>query len=290
MKAIIFGAGGQDGHYLAALLEGRGIQVIGISRSTGEPRGDVADYSFVSGLVSSSQPDYVFHLAANSSTRHDTIFENHETISTGTLNVLEAARLHCPGARLFIAGSAMQFLNSGEPISERTPFEASSPYAVARIQAVYAARYFRSRFGMRVYCGYLFNHDSPLRAEKHVNQMIVNAVRRIASGSTERLELGDLSVEKEFGFAGDVVEAIWQLVNQDTTFEVVIGTGRAHAIGEWVDYCFRAVGKDWRQHVTVKPGFQPEYKRLVSDNALLMSLGWRPKVGFEQLADMMLGS
>lgn len=183
----------------------------------------------------------------------------------------------------------MQFLNSGEPINERTPFEASSPYAVARIQAVYAARYFRSRFGLRVYCGYLFNHDSPLRTEKHVNQMIVSAVKRIANGSTERLELGDLSVEKEFGFAGDAVEAIWLLVNQDVTFEVVIGTGRAHSIEEWVDLCFRAVGEDWRQHVTVKQGFQPEYKRLVSDNGLLTSLGWRPKVGFEQLVDMMLG-
>lgn len=289
MKAVIFGAGGQDGHYLASLLEGRGILVNGISRSTGEQRGDVADYSFVRGLIGSSKPDYVFHLAANSSTKHETIFENHETICTGTLNILEAVRLHCPDARIFIAGSAMQFLNSGEPISEQTPFEASSPYAVARIQAVYAARYFRRKFGMRVYCGYLFNHDSPLRAEKHVNQMIVNAVKRIANGSTERLELGDLSVEKEFGFAGDVVEAIWQLVNQDETFEVVIGTGQAHSIEEWVSYCFRAVGRDWRQHIIVKPAFQAEYKRLVSDNALLMSLGWRPKVGFEQLADMMLG-
>lgn len=290
MKAIIFGAGGQDGHYLASLLEGRGIQVTGISRSTGQPRGDVADFPFVSDLISTCKPAYVFHLAANSSTRHDAIFENHETISTGTLNILESARLHCPEARIFIAGSAMQFRNSGEPINERTPFEASSPYAVARIQAVYAARYFLSKFGMRVYCGYLFNHDSPLRADKHVNQMIVSAVKRIANGSTERLELGDLTVEKEFGFAGDVVEAIWQLVNQDEAFEVVIGTGRAHSIEEWVDYCFRSVGKDWRQHVTVKQGFRPEYRRLISDNALLLSVGWKPKTGFEQLADMMLGA
>lgn len=290
MRAIVFGAGGQDGHYLSALLTARGIHVIGISRTTGERRGDVGSRGFVDELIRVERPDYIFHLAANSTTRHDEIFENHETISTGALNILEATRRHRQDARVFIAGSAMQFLNTGDPISERSPFEASSPYAVARIQAAYAARYFRGKFGMRVYCGYLFNHDSPLRADKHVNQMIVSAVKRIANESNERLELGDLSVEKEFGFAGDVVEAIWQLVNQDETFEVVIGTGRAHSIEEWVDYCFRAVGKDWRQHVIVKHGFRPEYKRLVCDNTLLLSLGWRPKVGFEKLADMMLGA
>jgi GDPmannose 4,6-dehydratase len=182
----------------------------------------------------------------------------------------------------------MQFLNTGDPISERTPFEAGSPYAVARIQATYAARYFRQRFGMRVYCGFLFNHDSPLRTEKHVNRMIVDAVRRIKEGSDEPLALGDLAVQKEFGYAGDVAEAILMLMDQEDIFEVVIGTGRAYSIEEWVAYCFGSVGKDWRKHVIVKQGFRPEYQRLVSDNRLLLSLGWRSKVGFEKLADMML--
>jgi len=288
MKAIVFGAGGQDGHYLSALLTGRGSQVIGISRSTGERRGNVGDHVFVDELIRVERPDYVFHLAANSTTRHDVIFENHETISTGTLNILEAARRHRPDAKVFIAGSAMQFLNTGDPISERTPFEAGSPYAVARIQATYAARYFRQRFGMRVYCGFLFNHDSPLRTEKHVNRMIVDAVRRIKEGSDEPLALGDLAVQKEFGYAGDVAEAILMLMDQEDIFEVVIGTGRAYSIEEWVAYCFGSVGKDWRKHVIVKQGFRPEYQRLVSDNRLLLSLGWRSKVGFEKLADMML--
>lgn len=288
MKAIVFGAGGQDGHYLSALLAGRGIQVIGISRSTGERRGDVGSRDFVDELIRVERPDYIFHLAANSTTRHDVIFENHETISTGALNILEAARRHRPDARVFIAGSAMQFVNTGEPINERSPFEASSPYAVARIQATYAGRYFRQKFAMRVYCGFLFNHDSPLRNQKHVNRVIVDAVRRIAQGSDEPLMLGDLGVQKEFGYAGDVAEAIWLLVNQDKAFEVVVGTGCAYSIEDWVAYCFKAVGKDWRNHVVVKQDFQPEYKRLVSDNSLLLSLGWRSKIGFEQLADMML--
>lgn len=288
MSAIIFGAGGQDGHYLTALLAQREIQVIEISRSSGERRGDVRNYDFVDGLIRAEQPDYIFHLAANSTTRHDAIFENHETISTGALNILEASRRHRPEAKVFIAGSAMQFANNGEPINERSPFDASSPYAVARIQATYAARYFRQKFAMQVYCGFLFNHDSPLRKEKHVNRMVVDAVNRIAAGRREQLALGDLGVHKEFGYAGDIVEAIWLLVNQNKVFEVVIGTGSTHSIEEWVAYCFKAVGMNWRNYVLIKEGFKSEYKRLVSDNSLLLSLGWRPTVGFEQLADMML--
>lgn len=288
MKAIVFGAGGQDGFYLSALLERRSIQVIGVSRTTGEHRGDVRNRSFVDELIRIERPDYIFHLAANSTTRHDVIFENHETISTGTLNILEAARRHRSEAKVFIAGSAMQFLNIGEPINEHSPFEASSPYSIARIHATYAARYFHQQFAMRVYCGFLFNHDSPLRTEQHVNRIIVDAVKRIARGSDEPLVLGNLAVQKEFGYAGDVAEAIWLLMNQDDIFELVIGTGRTYTIEEWVAYCFRTVGKDWRNHVFVKPGFQPEYTRLVSDNSLLLSLGWRARVGFEQLADLML--
>lgn len=288
MKAVIFGAGGQDGHYLSALLKGRGVQTIGISRSIGSFRGDVGRRSFVDELIRTERPDYVFHLAANSTTRHDAIFENHETISTGTLNILEAVRRHRPEAKVFIAGSAMQFLNNGTPINEDSPFEASSPYAVARIQATYAARYFRQKFAMRVYCGFLFNHDSPLRTDKHVNRVIVDAVKRVAQGSKEPLVLGNLAVQKEFGYAGDVAEAICKLIDQDDIFEVVIGTGRAYSIEDWVAYCFRSIGRDWRRHVVVKQGFQAEYTRLVSDNSLLVSLGWRSRVGFEQLADLMM--
>jgi GDPmannose 4,6-dehydratase len=288
MNAIIFGAGGQDGYYLSRLLEGQGIYVADVARTSGAHKGNVADYTYVSELIRISQPDYIFHLAANSSTSHEVLFENHETISTGTLNILESARLQSPNSRIFIAGSGMQFQNVGHPINENTPFDAGSSYAVARIQSVSAARYFRCRFGMPVYCGYLFNHDSPMRAEKHVSQMIVSAVKRIAKGSTEKLELGDLLVEKEFGYAGDIVEAMWMLVNQDRIFEVVIGTGIAHSIEAWVDICFRSVGRDWRAHVIAKEGFKAEYRRLVSDNTLLMSLGWRPKVDIFKLSEMML--
>ena len=287
-RALIFGANGQDGRYLSALLGAAGVEVSSTSRSAGDLRGDIGDGAFVESAIRQHRPDYIFHLAANSSTRHDTLFDNHRAIATGSLNVLESARLHAPAARVFISGSAMQFRNLGLPIDERTEFEGSSPYSVARIQSVYAARYFRAAFGMRVYVGYFFNHDSPLRSERHVNQKIVAALRRIVNGSRERLVLGNVEVRKEFNFAGDVVDAVWKLVNQDAVSEAVIGCGVAHSIAEWLQYCFGKAGLDWRAHVDVDAGHVSEYQVLVSNPAVIQGLGWRPALDFKGLADLMM--
>lgn len=288
MKAIIFGANGQDGVLLSKLLNDKNIDVIDVSRSTGICRGDVSEYGFVKALIKNNSPDYIFHFAANSSTRHETLFDNHQAISTGTLNILEAVRQYCPNAKVFLSGSAMQFRNDETPINEHTPFEASSPYSIARIQSVYAGRYYRANFGMAVYCGYLFNHDSPFRSERHVNQKIVSAVNRIANGSNEKLELGNINVEKEFNYAGDVVEAIWMLINQNAIFEAIIGCGETHSIKEWLEYCFKKIDKNWNHYVVINSNYKPEYKILRSNPALINSIGWFPKVGFTELADMML--
>ena len=142
MKAIIFGINGQDGFYLNEHLLGKSYEIMGVSRSLGKwIMGDIKDFDFVETLIKAKQPDIIFHLAANSTTRHDVLFENHETISTGSLNILESVYRHCPDCKVFLAGSAMQFRNDGLPISEQTPFQASSPYAVARIQSVDSARH-----------------------------------------------------------------------------------------------------------------------------------------------------
>jgi GDPmannose 4,6-dehydratase len=288
MKVLIFGANGQDGFYLNNLLLKNGLKVIKVSRNNSDVNADISDYSSVEKIVKQYQPNYVFHLAANSSTRHDTLFENHASISTGTLNLLESVRLYCPSAKVFLSGSAMQFKNNGTPIDELTPFEASSPYSIARIQSVYAARYYRDKFNLKIYVGYFFNHDSPLRTEKHVNQKIAKAVNRIALGSNEKLELGNIEVQKEFNYAGDIVEAVWNLVNQDIIFEAVIGSGEAHTIHEWLEYCFSQKKMDWQKCVVLQNDFVPEYKILVSNPQLIKSLGWQPKVGFNQLANMMI--
>lgn len=282
MKAIIFGAGGQDGHYLSQLLEAENVETIGVSRSAGDVVGDVADREYVDGLINTTRPGYIFHLAANSTTRHDALFENHAAISTGTLNILEAVYRHHTDAKVFLSGSAMQFQNDGTPINEQTPFAALSPYAVSRIQSVYAGRYYRS-LGLKVYVGYFFNHDSPLRREHHVNQKIALAARR-----GERLEIGDITVRKEFNFAGDAVHAIWHLAEQDDVYEAVIGSGVAHSIEEWLEACFSLTGRDWHEYVTIRDDYQPEYKQLVSDPALIRSLGWGPELDFKDLAKLMV--
>ena len=288
MKAIIFGANGQDGVLLSKLLNDKNIDVIDVSRSAGIYRGDISEYGFVESLIKNNSPDYIFHFAANSSTRHEALFDNHQAISTGTLNILESVRQYCPNTKVFLSGSAMQFRNDETPINEYTPFEASSPYSIARIQSVYSGRYYRANFGMAVYCGYLFNHDSPLRSERHVNQKIVSAVNRIANGSNEKLELGNINVEKEFNYAGDVVEAIWILINQNAIFEAIIGCGETHSIKEWLEYCFKKIDKNWNDYVVINSNYKPEYKILRSNPALINSIGWFPKVGFTELADMML--
>jgi GDPmannose 4,6-dehydratase len=286
MNALIFGAGGQDALSLAGICRVGGITPIGVSRTSGDVLGDVGDRDLVEALVRRYTPRYVFHLAAASTTRHDALFENHRTISTGTLHILESVRLHSPGSRVFLTGSGVQFENRGEPISERDPFQASSPYAVSRIDSVHAGRYFRS-LGLRVYVGYLFHHESPLRRPGHVSQTVASAARRIGEGSNERLEIGDLSVEKEWTFAGDVARAIFLLVNQDEAWEATIGSGLTHTIQEWVEACFGIVGKDWRGHVSARPGFVAEYRRLVSDPATIHALGWAPRLSLTELARMM---
>jgi GDPmannose 4,6-dehydratase len=288
MKAVIFGASGQDGFYLKELLARERIKAFGVSRTTGEAVGSVTDRRFVENIVRNEQPDYIFHFAANSTTSHEALFENHDSICTGTLNILESARLYRPQAKVFLSGSAVQFENSGAPIDEQTPFAARSAYAASRIYSVYAARYFRKSFGLKIYVGYFFNHDSPRRSQRHINQKIAQAAKRIAAGSPEKLEIGDPTVRKEFNFAGDAIAAVWTLVNQNQIFEAVIGSGKARAISEWLDLCFGQVNLNWKDYVALKKDFKSEYQILVSNPALITSLGWRPRTDIVELARMMM--
>lgn len=289
MKAIIFGAGGQDGYYLTQLLSKKGVKIIGVARhGRGYLTGDVADFNFVESLIKKEKPDFIFHFAAISSTKHEVLFDNHRAISIGTLNILESARRHCPKCKVFLPGSALQFKNDGKPIDEKTPFEVKSAYAVERIQSVYAGRYFRDTFGMKVYVGYFFNHDSPRRSERHVSQLIVSSIKQIAKGSKKKLEIGDINAKKEFNFAGDIMDAVWILINQEKIFEAVIGSGKAYSLKEWIEYCFSKIGKNWQDYVVKREDFKSEYKVLVSKPKLIRSLGWSAQVDVYKLADMMM--
>ncbi len=287
MTSIIFGANGQDGFYLNQLLQKMGHEVIGVSQKGDFQKIDLTKFEEVSDLIGKYSPDYVFHLAANSTTRHDAMLENHSTISTGTLHILEAVRLYSPGSRVFISGSGLQFKNENRPIKETDPFEARDAYSVSRIQSVYAARYFRT-LGIKTYVGYFFNHDSPHRSERHMAKRISAAVKRISEGSAEKIEIGDDSVIKEWAYAGDIVEGIWMLVSQEAISEANISSGKGYSIRDWVDTCFNIIGKDPAKYIEVKQGYTPEYQQLVSDPSLIRSLDFEPKVSFEQLAHMMI--
>jgi GDPmannose 4,6-dehydratase len=149
-------------------------------------------------------------------------------------------------------------------------------------------RYYREKFGLKIYVGYFFNHDSELRTEKHVNRKITATIARIAKGSSEKLEIGDMDVKKEFNFAGDMMDAVWILINQNSVFETVIGSGITFSIRDWVEYCFSKVGLDWRQNTVCLKGFKSEYGVLLSEPLLIKSLGWKPKTNFYALADKMM--
>lgn len=287
MKALIFGISGQDGFYLEQFLKSINIDVIGISRKQGNwINGDISQYRFVESVIKSQKPDFIFHFAANSSTSHQTLFENHETISTGTLNILESVYKYTPKTKVFITGSGLQFVNNEKPIKETDEFIANNPYSVARIQSVYAARYYRS-LDVKTYVGYLFNHDSPKRTERHVNQKIVKAVLRIVKGSNEIIELEDINAQKEFAFAGDIIEAIWVLINQEKVFEAVIGSGVAYSIREWLNICFQIGGLEWENKVKYNKNNISD-KILVSDPKTINQLGWQINTNIEQLAEMMM--
>jgi GDPmannose 4,6-dehydratase len=287
MKALIFGANGQDGHFLSAACKKRSIEVVGISRNGPWLHGDVASPLLVRELLKTHRPDIVFHLAATSTTAHDAIYQNHAAIGTGTINILESVRQWSAETKVFIAGSGLQFVNIGKPVSERDPLDHSSAYVASRNYAVYLARYFRA-LGIRTYVGYLFHHESPLRSEQHISQKIAQAVRRIAKGSKEIIELGDLSVSKEWTYAENVAEAMMTLIGQDDVSEATIGSGRAYSIKDWLSECFKLIDKDWRLYVKETRGFRAEYQRLISNPQTINSLGWRAVTSISELAEIMV--
>lgn len=285
--AIIFGASGQDGYYLTNLLHSLNIDVVPVSRSEGFINTDISNYQQVADLIKEHKPDYVFHFAANSTTKHTVIFENNTTIVTGTLNILEAVKNYSPNCKVFISGSALQFKNNNLPIDETTPFEARDGYSASRIASVYMARYYRS-LGLQIYVGYFFNHDSERRSERHLTKKIVSTAKDILIGKMQNFEVGSLESIKEYTHAKDTVSAVWILVNQTDIYEAVIGSGIGYRLNDWIELCFAKVGMNWQDYVIEQDNFKADYKSLVSNPALMRSLGWEPKITLDELATLML--
>jgi GDPmannose 4,6-dehydratase len=279
MRALIFGANGQDGGLLSKLYEG----CVCLSHSDC----DVSDYETTSTVIKRHKPDVIFNLAARSTTRHAALFDNHKAIAMGALNVLEAVKVHSPHSKVFIAGSGLQFRNDHRPIHERDPFEARDSYSAARIYAAYLARYYRT-LGIKTYVGYLFHHESGRRQASSVSQLVLNAARRIAQGSTEKLEIGNLGVFKEWSYAGDVVKGIKMLVEQEEVMEAVIGSGVGYTIEEWVRLCFEHFHLNYKDHVITTATFKPEYVYLISNPTTMNGLDWKCEVDLQGLLKCIL--
>jgi GDPmannose 4,6-dehydratase len=290
MKVLIFGISGQDGFYLKRLCENKGYEVIGISRSAGGwIQGSVTNKEVVFDLIQKHQPYCVFHFAANSSTNHDLIYENQSPICDGSIHILEAVHKYSRQSKVFLSGSALQFVNKGVPVKETDEFFAGSPYAAQRIYTSYLARYYRT-LGLQAYLGYFFHHDSPLRAERHLNIKIITAALRIKAGRKEFIKLGNANVVKEYNHAADMMNAVWLLIEQDHVYEAVIGSGKGYKIQEWIDVCSLLTGVSLNDYIIMNEGFKADFNLLTADPSTIHKLGWEPCFDIYQLAQDIIDS
>ncbi|NVN91142.1 MAG: GDP-mannose 4,6-dehydratase [Desulfuromonadales bacterium] len=271
--ALICGISGQDGSYLSRLLLGKGYQVHGTARdaqmsSFGNLRQlgikeqvichsmALNDFRSVLQVLAKVRPDEIYNLAGQSSVglSFDQPVETLESISVGTLNLLEAMRFIDLPVKLYSAGSSECFGNTGgEPADEQTPFRPRSPYAVAKATAFWEVANYREAYGLFACTGILFNHESPLRPERFVTQKIIKSACRIAAGGKEKLHLGNITVARDWGWAPEYVEAMWLMLQQEKPDDFVIATGETNTLEAFVTEAFGCVGLDWRDHVISDP-------------------------------------
>jgi GDPmannose 4,6-dehydratase len=271
-KALIFGVSGQDGAYLAQLLLEKDYEVFGGSRDAHVASFrnltrlgirdrvvldsvSLIDFRSVLQTLIRIQPDEVYNLAGQSSVglSFQQPVETLESIAQGTLNLLEAIRFTCRPVRLYNAGSSECFGDVEEPADESTPFRPRSPYAVAKAAAFWEVANYREAYGLYACSGMLFNHESPLRAERFVTKKIVAAACRIAAGNQEQLQLGNIAIQRDWGWAPEYAEAMWLMLQQDKPADYVIATGESHSLEEFIEAAFSCLGLDWRKYVVLDP-------------------------------------
>ncbi|MBN1361462.1 MAG: GDP-mannose 4,6-dehydratase [Sedimentisphaerales bacterium] len=315
MKAFVTGITGQDGSYLAEFLLAKGYDVWGLIRrsssfNTGridhlyldpheQPRlrlvyGDMTDGSNLSSLISEIKPDEIYNLAAQSHVRvsFDQPIYSVNAGALGTLRLLEALRSCNLPIKFYQASSSEMYGKVVEtPQSETTPFYPRSPYACAKLYSYWQAVNYREAYGIFACNGILFNHESPRRGETFVTRKITRAATRIKCGLQDRLYLGNLDAKRDWGFAGDYVEAMWLMLQQNQPDDYVIATGQTRSVREFLDEVFGYLDLDWNQYVRIDPRyFRPsEVDLLLGDASKARRvLNWQPRVSFEQLARMMV--
>ena len=309
--AFITGITGQDGSYLAELLLSKGYKVYGMVRRASVDKferishimdkveliqGDLLDqYSLISALKK-AQPTEVYNLAAQSfvPTSWAQPVLTSEFTAIGVTRMLESIRLVDPKIRFYQASSSEMYGKVLEtPQSETTPFYPRSPYGVAKVYGHYITVNYRESYDLFAVSGILFNHESPRRGLEFVTRKVTDGVARIKLGLASELRLGNLDARRDWGFAGDYVEAMWLMLQQDTPDDYVIATGETHTVKELVQVAFDHAGLNWEKHVKLDPAFirPAEVDLLIGDPAKAKNkLGWTPKVSFEQLVKMMVDS
>jgi GDPmannose 4,6-dehydratase len=269
-SAPIIGVSGQDGGYLANFLLEKGYQVYGTSRdheiaafSNLVELGikdrvhlmsmTLADFRSVVTALQTAQPDEIYNLGGQSSVGLSFRYpvETFESVSVGTINILECLRLFKHPAKLYSACSSEVFGNTSEPADEATPFQPRSPYAAAKAAAHYAVNNYREAYDLFACSGILFNHESPLRPARFVTRKIVSAAVRIAHGSGKRLQLGNLDVQRDWGWAPEYVETMWLMLQQEGPGDYVIATGKTYSLRDFVKEAFNAAGLNWQEHVDI---------------------------------------
>jgi GDPmannose 4,6-dehydratase len=308
-KAFITGITGQDGSYLAELLLEKGYEVHGLVRRSSSFNtwridhvrdrialhyGDLVDQASLLRTLAAVGPDEVYNLAAQSHVKVSFEMPEYTTDVTaqGVLRLLDAVRdLKLP-ARVYQAGSSEMFgLVQETPQSERTPFYPRSPYGVSKVFGHWMAVNYRESYGIHVSNGILFNHESPRRGENFVTRKITMGLAAIKQGRASELRLGNLDAKRDWGFAGDYVEAMWRMLQQESPDDYVIATGETHSVREFVEESFGYAGLDWKKHVVVdEKYFRPaEVDLLLGDpSKAKKALGWEPKVTFKALVKLMV--
>ena len=308
-RALVTGITGQDGSYLAELLLEKGYKVFGMVRRSSTENlariehligqielrsGDLLDQASLIAILREVQPDEVYNLAAQSfvPTSWEQPIATTQFTALGVARLLEAIRMKCPRARFYQASSSEMFGKAVEvPQNERTPFYPRSPYGVAKTYAHWVTVNYRESHQTFACSGILFNHESPRRGKEFVSRKITDGVARIRHGLASELRLGNLEARRDWGFAGDYVEAMWLMLQQDSPDDYVIATGETHSVRELLEIAFAAAGLNWKEYVVVDRAFlrPAEVELLQGDYTKARAvLRWEPRLSFQRLIEMML--
>ena len=315
-SALITGISGQDGSYLAEFLLKKGYIIHGLVRRAstfnierikhllnyphkGEKLflhyGDLSDSGSINSVIAKTEPDEIYNLGAQSHVRvsFDIPEYTADVTGLGTLRMLEAMKRYIPNTRFYQASSSEMFGNVKEtPQSEKTPFNAQSPYGIAKVFAHETACRYRDAYGLFISCGILFNHESPRRGENFVTKKIVEGIARIKAKLQDKLYLGNLDAKRDWGYAPEYVEAMWLMLQQDKPDDFVIATGETHTIKEFVEAAFeRAKIKNWRKYIDIDERYyRPNEVNLLQGDASKAKkiLKWKPKTKFTELVNVLV--